>query len=152
MDEPFRQRLRSQLSAIEPDYAFLASHGDEAVPILQELVAGDDERLAERAVVLAARIGSERSLELVREAAFSPHESLRAVAAARALSLPAEDRRRCLEVLLRDQAPSVRRLAVRAAGEARDPNLTALLAAVAEEDPEDLVRRTAEAVIERQRS
>ncbi len=103
-------------------------------------------------MVLAARIGSERSLELVREAAFSPHESLRAVAAARSLSLPAADRRRSLEALLRDQAPSVRRLAVRTAGEARDSDLTALLAAVAEGDPEDLVRRTAKAVIGRQPS
>lgn len=151
MDEPIRQRLRSQLLAIEPDYGFLASHGDEAVPQLREWVEGDDTRLAERALVLAAHIGSSRSLELVREAASSPHGSLRAVAAANAVRMDPVEQRQCLESLLRDAEPSIRRLAVRAVGEAGDTELTALLAAIEKDDPDEVVRRAAAAVITRLR-
>jgi HEAT repeat protein len=143
MTDDLRDKVIPQLLAYEPDYSKLAAAGDQLIPLLVELVQGDDARLAERAVVLAFRIGSPAAQELTVRAASDPRSEVRAAVAAKAHLLPGARAAPVLEKLLVDSDASIRRISVGTATRSNLQSLIGQINTIAEADPEIVVREAA---------
>ena len=138
--------IAAALQAYEPDYRFLATFGDSILPQLEEIIAGTDEALASRALLLAIQIGGSQAIALVLRYRNDPRPQLRAVLAARGAKLGVEPIMQMLPVLLGDPDPSIRRLAAGSAAHG-DRRILAHLRQLEATDAEPMVRRAATAAI-----
>lgn len=104
-----RHRLMESLNGVNPSMDALATLGDDALPWIEEKLAGDNLSLATRAVFLAGRIGRD---DILLEALRTPAAAIRC-SALEALSLKGALTSAQLKTALGDAHPSVRRQAVR---------------------------------------
>jgi len=98
----------------EPDYAAAAALGPEALPLLQQLVQGDNRELATKAASLAGHIAGPEAVAVLNLAASSPVASVRVAAAAATRHLPTDQASRVLTGLVGDGDPGVRKIAMSA--------------------------------------
>jgi HEAT repeat protein len=109
------EQVLNHLDREEPDYAQAAQLGPEALPLLAELVQGDDEARATKAASLAGAIQSRESADVLEMAARDDRPGVRVAAAAATERLPGPEADRVLAVLLDDHDAGVRKMALRAA-------------------------------------
>ena len=142
------EEVRFRLEAIEPNYGEAAAAlGEEALPLLQELVEQEDPLLAPGALFLASLIAESQAIPLV-EAARSSRVQLR-IAAAHALIITS-----CEEVptslvdrLLSDKDVGVRKTVLRSIESSPEYSVTKeaqdKVLGVAENDPDPFLRQVA---------
>ena len=144
--------FQRQFLAVEPDFGFLASYGETIIPTLEELLAGEDELLAIRAVYVAGLLERSAGLPLLEHGATDPRPPVRvAVAGALRLSIPVGENdagklrqtHAILQLLLADHDPSVRRWASKTVGTIRMASLKELLTQLISNDIEASVRAAA---------
>jgi HEAT repeat protein len=136
-----QEEVRKALQAEEPNYARLASEfGVEVLPYLKQMVVGETSLLASKAAYLAATIGTEEALPVLRQAASSSDVSVRLAAASGATNLSGEHASEVLLPLVDDADIGVQKVALRSVpANASDPlveRITAITEIVA--DPEML--------------
>jgi HEAT repeat protein len=140
--------VRSAVEPDEPDYPAAAARlGVAALPLLSELIQGDDPALASKAASLAGNIDGAESLEVLREAARSPQAVVRIAAAASVgglSELPVTD---LLAALLDDEDPYVRKVALDSVASTHAAGAARKIRVLAEQDPEAFVRDVAEATL-----
>jgi hypothetical protein len=108
-----REDVVNALLPEEPDYTGAAlALGAEALPILEELEAGDDIALAVKGTYLAGLLPGGRGSHVVRAAAESDNALLRAAAASTVRNLPATQANQLLLPLLDDGDAGIRKLAL----------------------------------------
>lgn len=99
----------------EPDYqAAAASLGPEVLPLLRQLVEGDNLELATKAASLAGHFEGGQAIAVLHVAAASALPSVRVAAAAAARNLPSEQASRVLTALVADSDAGVRKVAMSA--------------------------------------
>ena len=118
-----RERLLTIFAADEPEYGRAAALGASALPVLREMIDGDDSEIASQAVYVAGLMATGASLGLISRAARHHDPDLRATAAGAlrefAMAVVSPDdldaASGVLELLLSDADATVRRFAQRAA-------------------------------------
>lgn len=128
------------IAALEPDEVdydrIVRVIGAAALPLLPELIDGARLDLAAKATSLAGLLAGDQRLPVLEQAARSPHAVVRVSAAAAAETVSPAEAERLVPLLLADEDPSVRKLAIRAAGPlARQPQVRAALDRIAAADP-----------------
>jgi HEAT repeat protein len=148
-------QFQAEFRAFEPDFDFLASFGDTVLPALEELLDGEDELLAQRAVYVAGLLDAGAGLPLLEQASKDPRETVRvAVAGAiRSQSIQTMSRSgnaladssltEIVNRLLSDGDPSVRRWASKSAGILGLSSAKTELERLEREDAEAFVRSAA---------
>jgi HEAT repeat protein len=106
------KQVRAALDPEEPDYAAAARLGPDALPHLRRLVTSKDTMLASKAVHLAALIGGDDAVDVVRQASEHANPVLRVAAAAATRELPPPDAAQVLPTLLADDDRGVRKVAL----------------------------------------
>lgn len=115
------EKLIAFLQQEEPDYAAAARLGDEAMPLLNEIIKGSDERLASKATSLAGMISSDKKADVLTEAAKHPSVVVRIAAAAAASNLNADQAEKVLNHLVDDADVGVSKFTMKSI---RSKNLT----------------------------
>lgn len=142
--------VRAALAPDEPNYTAAARLGPEALPVLQELVHGDDAMLAAKAAYLAGLIPGENRSEVLAAAAGSSEPTVRVAAAAALGNLAAEQAGPIADTLLADADAGIRKQALRAAARFRtSAAMTERVRKVARADPEPALRQQAEEALNR---
>jgi len=118
----------------EPDYVAAAALGPEAMPLLQELVAGGDPELATKAASLAGLIDDPGAPDVLHAAASSDHPSARVAAAHATRQMSAELAAPVLTRLVAADDAGVRKVAINAVPESATPELRQALERVVEDD------------------
>lgn len=124
-----REELIAALEPDEVDYdRVVRLVGSDALPLLPDLVDGDRPDIAAKAASLAGLLPGPGRAPALERAARSTHPTVRVAAAAAAEHVTAAEAERLLPLLLDDDEPAVRKLAVRAAAPvaATEPVRTAL--------------------------
>jgi HEAT repeat protein len=133
-----------KLNVDEPNYPDAAALGPDALPHLNQLVAGPDVMLASKAAYLAGLIADARALPVMEAAARSVHPVVR-VAAAAALGQHAQSTPDLFRQLLPDPDPGVRKAALRSLERRKPAGLRPEVQKIVDGDPEpalkDLARR-----------
>src|SRR4051812_32807885 len=106
------KQVRAALDPEEPDYAAAAGLGPDALPHLRRLVTSKDTMLASKAVHLAALIGGDDAVDVVRQASEHDNPVLRVAAAAATRELPPPAAAQVLPTLLADDDRGVRKVAL----------------------------------------
>jgi HEAT repeat protein len=132
--------VRAFLDAEEVDYAAASLLGAEALPILDELVHGDDPMLASKATYLASLIPGDRQPAILADAASSPEVTVRVAAASGLANLDEPEAAALVDNLLGDDDFGVRKQAVRSASAFDSASMADRVRRVAEGDPEELLR------------
>ncbi len=127
----------------EPDYQAAATLGPEALPLLQQLVAGDNVELATKAASLAGHIDHPQAAGVLQVAANSNLPTVRVAAAGATRHLPAHMVTPVLQRLLLDADAGVRKVALSAIPEAAGEELRASVRQAAQADPTDYLRSLA---------
>jgi HEAT repeat protein len=141
---PTLSDVRRYLDPDQVDYAGAAAElGAQALPLLEELVRGDDPMLASKAAYLASLIPAEGRLAVLGAAATSPHAAVRVSAASALRNLGEEDADALAGELLSDVDVGVRKLTVRAAASFGSARMTERLRKVSTEDSDETLRRLA---------
>lgn len=137
-----RDELITALEPDEVDYDRIVRFiGADALPLLPELIDGDRLDLAAKATSLAGLLEGDERLPVLERAARSEHAVVRIAAAASAESVNATEAERLVPLLLDDDEPSVRKLAIRAAAPvAQRQQVRAALDRIAADDPVDALR------------
>lgn len=140
-----REELLAALEPDEVDYARLVQYfGQDALPILQELISGVRPDIAAKATSLAGLIDGPDRLAALELASRSPHDVVRVAAASAAASVSTEEAERLVPDMLQDEDASVRKLAIRAAGRvATYPGVQDALDRIRRDDPIDALRASA---------
>jgi HEAT repeat protein len=128
--------VRAVLDPDEPDYAAAAGLGREAIPHLIALVNQTDASLASKAAYLASLIGTDESVQVLREAATSEHPEVRVAAAAGAQNVHGPAVTDLLLSLVRDQDYGVRRTALVAMPAEMSNELRQVVEAISADDAE----------------
>lgn len=141
-----REELVAALEPDEVDYTRLVQYfGRDALPLLPDLITGVRPDIAAKATSLAGLIDGSDRLSVLELASRSPHDVVRVAAASAAGSLPVEEAEQLVPQLLRDDDPSVRKLAIRSAGPVSTrPGVKEALDHIRREDPIDVLRSSAE--------
>lgn len=139
-----RQELLQQLSDIEPSERTFEGIGPDDIDVLRDLLDDDEGWLAARAVHALSRIDSDAAMDAVEAAARSPRLEVRAAAASASDRLPPVVSDRVLEILLTDDEPSVRKVAVRSVGDANSDVVKQRVAEIAEHDQDARLRDVAD--------
>lgn len=134
------EQVRNALLPEEPDYRAAAELGPEALPLLRELVDGDDAELATKAASLAGLIDHPDSVSVLEAAVGSAHASTRVAAAFATKHLSAERAGPVLARLLADDDAGVRKMAITSIPEEATAELRAALAQVVETDAHEPLR------------
>lgn len=142
------EELINILGAEEPEYDLPALNDASIIPLLATLIGGADSRLAARAVGVAAKIGDDEAVALVREAAASSDSLLRIAAAAAVENLPSDAASEILATLVRDDDAGVRYVALGSVPDDPTPDLVASIESLGEDEPESDVRERAEGILE----
>jgi HEAT repeat protein len=135
--------VRQFLDAEEVDYQAASLLGPDALPLLDELVRGDDPMLASKATYLASLIPGEGQAAILAEAASSGDATVRVAAATGLANLDEEAAAPLADGLLADADVGVRKQAVRSAGGFDSPAMAARVRQVADADPEGFLRSIA---------
>ena len=146
------QQVLARLDTDEPDYASLSTLGPEAVPHLKVLVKSEDPGIAAKAAYLASMIESDESLEVVKAASASPHETVRVAAAASMRNLAPAQAGPWVERLLDDKDAGVRKQALRAVADLGMSGLESKVKKMASGDPETGLRKMARQGLRQRRS
>jgi hypothetical protein len=133
----------------EVDYQAAATLGPEALPLLEQLVAGDNPELATKAASLAGHIAHPQAAGVLQVAANSDLPTVRVAAAAATRHLPADMVTPVLQRLLSDGDAGVRKVALSAVPEAADEELRASVRQAAQADPNKHLRTLAGQVEQR---
>lgn len=136
-----REQVVAALSPDEIDYPTVAAGlGAEALPAVQELIAGGRPDLAAKAASLAGYLSGPGQVEALEAAAGAADPTVRLAAASGLRRLPEAELERLVPRLLDDSDVAVRKQAVLAATPASHvPSVREALRRVAAEDPfEDL--------------
>ncbi len=141
------QSVRARLDPDEPDYAEARNLGPEAVPLLLELVQGEDAGLASKAAYLASMIVSDRSRAVLEAAATSKLAVVRVAAASGIRNLPEADAERVMELMRTDPDVGVRKVILKSVARFTSPQIAAKVQAMAERDPEPFVRDLAASTV-----
>ena len=139
--------VRGFLDPEEPDYDQAAQLGPEALPHLEELVAGDDPMLASKATFLAGLINADRSGDVIERASASDNAAVR-VAAAAAIRHLSDPPPAMYEQLLGDQDPGVRKTALKSANAARAAGIRSTVEKLARTDLSPTVRDLASETVD----
>lgn len=107
------EKLMAFLQQEETDYTAAAQLGDEAMPLLREIIKGNDERLASKATSLAGMITSDQKADVLTEAAQHPSVVVRVAAAAAASQLNAGQAEKVLNHLVDDTDVGVSKFTMR---------------------------------------
>jgi HEAT repeat protein len=140
--------VRARLDPEEIDYPAAAELGPEALPLLLELIRGDDPMLASKAAYLASLIPGNEQLPALSAAATSPHAAIRVAAASGLRNLSEEDADALADNLLGDPDIGVRKQVLRAAAGFSSERMAERLRRVADEDPEEALRDLAATTLE----
>ncbi len=143
------EQVVNALMPDEPDYQAAARLGPEALPLLQQLVAGDNPELATKAASLAGHIAHPQAAGVLQVAASSILPTVRVAAAAATRHLPADMVSPVLQRLLSDTDAGVRKVALSAVPEAAAEELRASVRHAAEADPNAQLRTLAGQVEQR---
>lgn len=143
------QQVLARLDTDEPDYAALATLGQEAVPHLTTLVRSDDPGIASKAAYLASLIDSDDSTNVIEAAAASPHETVRVAAAAGLRNLAPAKAAPAAERLLDDADVGVRKQALRAVADLGMSGLESKVKRMSTADPEPGLRQAARQGLQR---
>lgn len=136
--------VRSFLDPDEPDYpAAAVALGEDVLPELAELSAGDDPGLASKAVYLAGLIGGDRAPEILREAMGHDDPVVRVAAAGALRNLDDETALDLALELLSDEDAGVRKVTVQSAARLESPEVRSRVREVAESDADEYVRALA---------
>jgi hypothetical protein len=116
----------------EPEYREAAARlGPDALPLLRQLVQGDNLELATKAASMAGHIQDPQAASVVSAAAASPLPSVRVAAAAAARHLSSQQASRVLATLVADTDAGVRKVAMKAVPADPDDQLRAAVARAA---------------------
>jgi HEAT repeat protein len=142
--------VRSAVEPDEPDYPTAAARlGVAALPLLSELIQGDDPALASKAASLVGNIDGADSLEVLWTAARSPHAVVRIASAASVAELRELPVTNLLVALLDDEDPYVRKVALDSAALTHAVGAASKVRVLAKQDPEEFVRDVAEQTLSR---
>lgn len=103
------QDVRAVLDPEEPNYDAAAALGPDALPVLAQLVRGDDVMLASKATYAASLIHG--GSDAVESATESADPIVRVAAASAARNLPEQESKRVLGRLLNDEDAGIRKVA-----------------------------------------
>lgn len=132
--------VRRAIDLDEIDYRALKNRlGPDAAPLLRQLVAEDEPRIASKAAYLAAMY-QEEGVAAVELAAISRHEIVRSAAAAALPLLPIDSAEPLAETLLTDPDATVRARAIKSTTRVGSPRARELLEQIAENDDEATLR------------
>lgn len=132
--------VRSHLDRDEVDYDEAAALGPQALPLLQELVAGDDPMLASKAAYLASLIPGEQQAQVLEMAARSADPLVRVAAASGLGNLDERNAESLADGLLGDDDLGVRKLAIRSVARFGSDPMAVRLRRVADNDPDETMR------------
>lgn len=137
----------SALSAIEPRYEKIAQFGQDALPHLDVLVEAQDLLLASKATCLAAAIGGELSLAVLRKASESIHPEVRLATAAAIGSTPIQQTHDLILKLLDDDDSGVRKFALYSIPDGAPQSVKVKIEAMKSSDSEAFIRSMANSVL-----
>jgi HEAT repeat protein len=127
-----KEQVIRALMPDEPNYPRIAAAlGPDALPLLRELVNGNDVTLAARAASLAGRINDPRAVDVLDAATHHGAPAVRAAAAEAAERSPVAGTAVVLMRLLDDGDIGVRRVAIEAVPAKPTPELIAKVARLA---------------------
>lgn len=135
--------VRAYLDAEEVDYEAAALLGAEALPLLEQLVHGDDPMLASKATYLASLIPGDQRSAILADAATSPVDTVRVAAASGLANLEEADAATLADGLLGDTDVGVRKQALRSVSGFASTWMVERVRRVAEDDPADVLRTMA---------
>jgi HEAT repeat protein len=135
--------LRTKLSMIEPTEGTYAGLTDQEVPLLEQLVADQEEWLAARAVFALSRIGTPRAVAALTNAAADRRPEVRVAVASAVAQRPVVLPDQAVDRLLQDSDAGVRKFATRAVKRENGNEVRALLKRIAATDPAPAVRENA---------
>ena len=142
------KQVLAQIDKDEPDYPRAAKLGPQALPHLRTLIEADDPMRASKAAYLASLIGGPDAIEVLDDASRRKEPEVR-VAVAHALQNTRDAPPQLVVRLLGDADPGVRKLALRTAGRLKSPELRPKVETIAKRDPEEFLRKMAEATSRR---
>lgn len=137
------QQVHTVLDPDEPDYAKVKGLGEDALPLLDQLVHGGDPMLASKAAYAAGLIGGPRAVPVLHAALSNPQATVRVAAAAGVKHLSDAAATLLLDQVLRDHDRGVRRQALHAAAGRRDPTIRAHLKRISDSDEDPAIRAEA---------
>lgn len=132
--------VRAFLDAEEVDYAAASILGPEALPVLHELVRGDDPMLASKGAYLASLIPGDQQPAILADAARSSEVTVRVAAASGLANLDEPDAATLVDNLLGDDDLGVRKQAVRSASAFDSASMADRVRRIAEGDAEEALR------------
>lgn len=136
-------KIRQQLSVIEPDESVYAGIGADEVPSLVALLDDEEPWLAARAVHVLSRVGTPEALEALARAGRSHRDEVRVAVAAGAAVLPPDAADPMLDHLLTDPDAGVRKFAIRSVSSANSEAIRARLSGIAADDDNSALRTLA---------
>lgn len=135
--------VRAHLDPEEVDYEAAALLGPDALPVLDQLVHGDDPMLASKAAYLASLIPGDQRAAILADAAASPLATVRVAAASGLANLDEPQAERLADGLLTDDDVGVRKQALRSVSGFASASMAERVRRVAELDPEEHLRSMA---------
>ena len=121
------ETVASALRAEEPDYPALAHMGPGLLPLLDQLIHGQDIELATKAASLAGFVQEAGAADVLGRAAISPLATVRVAAAYSAQHLEPVGRAHVLAMTLVDGDAGVRKVGLRSAAAAPTPAVNQLV-------------------------
>ncbi|HJT29033.1 MAG TPA: HEAT repeat domain-containing protein [Pyrinomonadaceae bacterium] len=144
-----REKVLAQLNSIEADYTRAKALGNKASRILEPIIDSADDPLTVRAVYLAAHIGGEQGVNLVKKAATHPFDSARIAAAGSLHLLPRKDAIELLSFLVGDTRADVAFNAIHSVGRKRGAATLPIIASAMRHHRAEHVRLEAQRIIAR---
>jgi HEAT repeat protein len=138
-----RDKLRRQLSAIEPTERMYEGLDTDDVPALRDLLLDEEGWLAARAVYALARVESRDANAALNDAARSERPEVRVAVAANADRMRVELSDKLLISLLDDGDPGVRKFAIRAVSDRNGNDVRARVNEIALQDSDATLRTIA---------
>ena len=135
--------VRAQLEREEPDYDAAARLGPAALPVLEQLIQGEDTLLAAKAAYLASLIPGPERRAVLQTAANSAEPTVRVAAAAGLRNLSESEAAVVADGLMGDDDVGVRRQVLRSVAGSSSARIADRVRQIAERDPDDGLRRMA---------
>ena len=137
------KNLRAQLEREEPDYDAAARLGPSALPVLEQLIQGEDPLLAAKAAYLASLIPGPGREAVLHAAANSAEPTVRVAAAAGLRNLSEGEAAVVADGLMGDDDVGVRRQVLQSVAGSSSARIADRVRQIAERDPDDGLRRMA---------
>jgi HEAT repeat protein len=134
------EQLRNQLSAIEPNEGMYAEIGPPEIPLLEQLLKGNEAWIASRAVFALSRVADDEAVTILSRVVQDPRAEVRVALAASTSNLKPSDANNILLKLLTDAELGTRKFAVQAVSGAHNAAVHAKLRDLQERDPAPSIR------------